>query len=65
MDGCGKLGMQMQRDSKGGEIVKLDSKAMAEFNKAGEQVVQRWVGRSKYKKYRWSKTCGFCKRGNF
>lgn len=38
-----KPGMQMQRDSKGGEIIKLDSKAMDEFNKVGEQVVQRWV----------------------
>jgi TRAP-type C4-dicarboxylate transport system substrate-binding protein len=38
-----KPGMQMQKDSKDGEIIKLDSKAMVEFNKAGEQVVQRWI----------------------
>jgi TRAP-type C4-dicarboxylate transport system substrate-binding protein len=38
-----KPGMQMQKDSKNGEIVKLDSKAMIEFNKAGEKVVQRWI----------------------
>jgi TRAP-type C4-dicarboxylate transport system substrate-binding protein len=44
-----KPGMQMQKDSKGGEIVKLDSKAMAEFNKAGEQVVQRWVAEANTK----------------
>lgn len=44
-----KPGMQMQKDSKGGEIIKLDSNAMAEFNKAGEKVVQRWVEEAKTK----------------
>ena len=38
-----KPGMKMQESSKGGEIVKLDSKSMGEFNKVGEQVVQRWI----------------------
>lgn len=44
-----KPGMQMQKDSKDGEIIKLDSNAMVEFNKAGEQVVQRWVTEAKTK----------------
>lgn len=38
-----KPGMEMQKASKDGEIVKLDAKAMVEFNKAGEEVVQRWI----------------------
>jgi TRAP-type C4-dicarboxylate transport system substrate-binding protein len=38
-----KPGMEMQKASQGGEIVKLDSKAMAEFNKVGEEVVKKWV----------------------
>lgn len=36
-------GKKMQNASKGGEVVKLDNAAMAEFNKVGEQVVQRWI----------------------
>ncbi len=38
-----KPGMKMQRNSKGGEIVLLDDKQMAKFNKAGEKVVDRWI----------------------
>lgn len=36
-------GMKMQRESKGGEVVKLSKEAMAEFHKVEETVVQRWV----------------------
>jgi TRAP-type C4-dicarboxylate transport system substrate-binding protein len=38
-----KPGIEMQKASSGGEVVKLDSAAMAKFNKAGEEVVQRWI----------------------
>ena len=38
-----KPGMKMQASSKNSEIIKLDAKAMAEFNEAGQKVVDRWV----------------------
>lgn len=38
-----KPGIEMQQNSKGGEVIRLDAKAMDEFNKIGNQVVQKWI----------------------
>jgi TRAP-type C4-dicarboxylate transport system substrate-binding protein len=44
-----KPGIKMQNDSENGEVVKLDSKAMSEFNAAGELVVKRWINEANEK----------------
>lgn len=36
-------GKKMQNASNGGKVYKLDAKTMIEFNKIGEQVVQKWI----------------------
>ncbi len=36
-------GKKMQNASKGGEVIKLTTKSMDEFNKIGQKVVDRWI----------------------
>lgn len=48
-DAIEKPGMKLQRESKDGEVVKIDQKAKESFDAIGQKVVDKWIAESKEK----------------